>query len=102
MVTIVLMMMMTICGDNDYDDHTDHKMMTIILIMTMTIYGDHDNDDHTDHKMKTIILIMMIYGDNDNDDDPGEREARAQRISERRAEQVSTLQELGQSHHDHN
>ena len=83
-MTIVLMMMMTIYGDNDFDDHMDHKIMTIILIMMMT-----------------IILIMTIYSDNDNDDDPGEREARAQRISERRAEQVSTLQDLGQYHHDH-
>ena len=73
-------------------------MVTMILMMMITIYGDHDNDDNTDHKMMTIILIMTIY----DDDDPGEREARAQRISERRAEQVSTLQELGQSHHDHN
>ena len=73
----------------------------MILMMMITIYGDHDNDDNTDHKMMTIILIMTTYDDNDNDDDPGEREARAQRISERRAEQVSTLQELGQSHHGH-
>ena len=76
-------------------------MVTMILMMMITIYGDHDNDDNTDHKMMTMDMTMTIYGDNDYDDDPGEREARAQRISERRAEQVSTLQELGQSHHDH-
>ena len=40
-----------------------------------------------------IIMIIIIMTS-------GEREARAQRITERRAEQVSTLQELGQSEHD--
>ena len=44
-------------------------MVTMILMMMITIYGDHDNDDHTDHKMMTIILIMTIYGDNSFDDD---------------------------------
>ena len=44
--------------------------------------------------MMTLMTMMMIVMKT------GEREARAQRISERRAEQVSTLQELGQSDYD--
>ena len=52
-------------------------MMMTLVIMMITM-------------MMMKMIVMTI----------GEREARAQRITERRAEQVSTLQELGQSDYD--
>ena len=54
--------------------------------------------------MMVIIILITIVGESCNDVDDGnlagEREARSQRISQRRAEQVSTLQELGKSSGD--
>ena len=54
--------------------------------------------------MMVIIILITIVDESCNDVDDGnmagEREARSQRISQRRAEQVSTLQELGQSSGD--
>ena len=51
--------------------------------------------------MMVIIILITIVDESCNDVDDGnlagEREARSQRISQRRAEQVSTLQELGKS-----
>ena len=54
--------------------------------------------------MMVIIILITIVDESCNDVDDGnlagEREARSQRISQRRAEQVSTLQELGKSSGD--
>ena len=54
--------------------------------------------------MVVIIILITIVDESCNDVDDGnlagEREARSQRISQRRAEQVSTLQELGKSSGD--
>ena len=54
--------------------------------------------------MMVIIILITIVDESCNDVDDGnlagEREARSQRISQRRAEQVSTLQELGMSSGD--
>ena len=54
--------------------------------------------------MMVIIILITIVDESCNDvldgNLAGEREARSQRISQRRAEQVSTLQELGKSSGD--
>ena len=54
--------------------------------------------------MMVIIILITIVDESCNDvldgNLAGEREARSQRISQRRAEQVSTLQELGMSSGD--
>ena len=47
-----------------------------------------------------ITIVVESCNDVDDGNMAGEREARSQRISQRRAEQVSTLQELGQSSGD--
>ena len=54
--------------------------------------------------MVVIIILITIVDESCNGvhdgNLAGEREARSQRISQRRAEQVSTLQELGKSSGD--